>query len=81
VEQSLIGIDKKKGVYKMPDKTIKVADLKATMLDSLIETYLTVDDNEVMVELLLNQISNYIDLLSNKNLKEAGEGYGSEKDS
>lgn len=66
----------------MPDETIKVAELKATMLDNLIDTYLDVDDNEVMIELLLNQMSDYIGLLyPPRTQREAGENNGNKEDS
>lgn len=47
----------------MDEQTIKVTELKANMFDNLVKTYLGVEDNEAMVDMLLNQISTYIDLL------------------
>lgn len=45
------------------NEAIKVTELKASMLDELIKTYLDVDDTDARIDMLLNQISVYVDLL------------------
>lgn len=57
----------------------KLNELKATMLDTLMKTYLTVDDKAAAGEMVLEQLAVYEDLLLTYN-ETASEGATEEVD-